>query len=99
MMLEFLSHDQIKKIHSASLKILEDVGVVVYEDSFLKFLADSGVNVDFDKKRVRISPSLVMECVKKTPKRVTLYARDPKYDVELDDGKNCVKQHTICDWT
>lgn len=87
MMLEFLSHDQIKKIHSASLKILEDVGVVVYEDSFLKFLADSGVNVDFDKKRVRISPSLVMECVKKTPKRVTLYARDPKYDVELDDGK------------
>jgi trimethylamine--corrinoid protein Co-methyltransferase len=59
----------------------------VYEDSFLKFLADSGVNVDFDKKRVRISPSLVMECIKKAPKRVMLYARDPKYDVELDDGK------------
>jgi trimethylamine--corrinoid protein Co-methyltransferase len=87
MMLEFLSHDQIKKIHSASLKILEDVGVVVYEDSFLKFLADSGVNVDFGKKRVRISPSLVMECIKKAPKRVMLYARNPKYDVELDDGK------------
>jgi trimethylamine--corrinoid protein Co-methyltransferase len=86
-MLEFLSHDQIKKIHSASLKILEDVGVVVYEDSFLKFLADSGVNVDFGKKRVRISPSLVMECIKKAPKRVMLYARNPKYDVELDDGK------------
>ncbi len=87
MMLEFLSHDQIKKIHSASLKILEDVGVAVYEDSFLKFLADSGVNVDFDRKRARISPSLVMKCIKKTPKRVMLYARDPKYDVELDDGK------------
>jgi len=86
-MLEFLSRDQIKKIHSASLKILEDVGVVVYEDSFLKFLADSGVNVDFDRKRVRFSPSLVMECIKKTPKRVMLYARDPKYNVELDEGK------------
>jgi trimethylamine--corrinoid protein Co-methyltransferase len=86
-MLEFLSRNQIKKIHSASLKILEDVGVNVYENSFLKFLADSGVNVDFDKKTMRISPSLVMECVKKTPKRVTLYARDPKYDVELDNGK------------
>jgi trimethylamine--corrinoid protein Co-methyltransferase len=86
-MLEFLSHDQIKKIHSASLKILEDVGVAVYEDSFLKFLANSGVNVDFDKKRIRISPSLVMECIKKAPKRVMLYARDPKYDVELDDEK------------
>ncbi len=87
MMLEFLSRDQIEKIHSASLKILEDVGVAVYEDSFLKFLAGSGVNVDFDKKGVRFSPSLVMECVKKTPKRVMLYARDPKYDVELVEGK------------
>jgi len=87
MMLEFLSRDQIEEIHSASLKILEDVGVLVYEDSFLKFLADSSVNVDFDKKNVRFSPSLVMECIKKTPKRVMLYARDPKCDVELDDGK------------
>jgi len=86
-MLELLSRNQIKKIHSASLKVLEDVGVVVYEGGFLKFLADSGVNVDFDKKTVRISSSLVMECVKKTPKRVTLYARDPKYDVKLDDEK------------
>jgi len=86
-MLELLSRDQIEKIHSASLKILEDVGVAVYEDSFLKFLADSGVNVDFDKKSVKFSPSLVMECIKKAPKRVTLYARDPKNNVELDDGK------------
>jgi len=87
MMLELLSRGQIEKIHSATLKILEDVGVVVYEDSFLKFLADSGANIDFDKKTVKFSPSLVMECIKKTPKRVTLYARNPKYDVELDDGK------------
>jgi trimethylamine--corrinoid protein Co-methyltransferase len=86
-MLEFLSRNQVKKIHSASLKVLEEVGVAVYEDSFLKFLADSGVNVDFDKKTVRISPSLVMESIKKAPKQVTLYARDPKYDVELEDGK------------
>ncbi len=87
MMLKFLSHNQIKKIHSASLKVLEDVGVAVYENSFLKFLSDSGVNVDFNEKTVRISPSLVMECIKKAPKRVTLYARDPKYDVELEDEK------------
>jgi len=53
MMLELLSRDQIEKIHSASLKILEDVGVVVYDDSFLKFLADSGVNVDFNKKKAQ----------------------------------------------
>ena len=49
-MLEFLSRNQIKKIHSASLKVLEDVGVAVYEDSFLKFLADSGVMLISIKK-------------------------------------------------
>jgi trimethylamine--corrinoid protein Co-methyltransferase len=87
MMLEFLTRDQIEQIHSATLNILEDVGILVYEDSFLKFLASSGVDVDFDRKIVKFSPSLVMECVKKTPKRVTLYARDPRYDVELGDRK------------
>jgi len=86
MMLEILSRDQIKEVHSASFKILEDVGVAVYEDSFLKFLADCGANVDFNKKSVRFPPSLVTECIKKTPKRMMLYARDPKNDVELDDG-------------
>jgi len=87
MMLEFLSRDQIEKIHSASLRVLEDVGVFVYEDSFLRFLADSGADVDYDRKNVKISPSLVMECLKKTPKRMILYARDPKFDVELNDEK------------
>jgi len=86
-MLEFLSRDQIEKIHSASLRVLEDVGVFVYEDSFLRFLSDFGADVDYDKKNVKIPPSLVMECLKKTPKRMILYARDPKFDVELNDEK------------
>ncbi len=86
-MLEYLSRDQIEKIHSASLKILEDVGISVYEHKFLRFLAESGANVDLDKKNVRISPSLVMECIRKTPKQVILHARDPKFDVELNDEK------------
>ncbi|MGD8505856.1 MAG: trimethylamine methyltransferase family protein [Candidatus Bathyarchaeota archaeon] len=86
-MLEFLSRDQVEKIHAASLRILEEVGAVVYEDSFLKFLADSGVSVDFDEKRAKIPSSLVTECIKKTPKRMTLHARDAKHDVELEEGK------------
>ena len=86
-MLEFLSRDQIEQIHSASLTILENVGVFVYEDSFLRFLIDSGMNVDFDKRNVKLPPSLVKECIKKTPKRMILHAQDPKFDVELDDER------------
>jgi len=85
--LEFLTQNQIEKIHASSLKILEEVGVLIHENDFLKFLADNGMNVDFNSKRAKMLPSLVEECIKKTPKHVTLYAREPKHDIELGDGK------------
>lgn len=87
MWLKFLSQDQVEKIHFASLKILEEVGVLIHEYDFLKFLADAGVNVDLDKKRARIPSALINECIKKAPRHVTLYARDPKYNVEFANGK------------
>jgi trimethylamine--corrinoid protein Co-methyltransferase len=87
MKLELLSRDQIEDIHSASIRILEEVGVLIHEVEFLRFLARNGVNVDIDKKRARLSPELVHECIKKTPKHMTLYSIDRKHDVELGDGK------------
>jgi trimethylamine--corrinoid protein Co-methyltransferase len=85
--LQLLGNDDIKSIHAASIEILNDVGVLVHETEFLKLLADNGANIDFDKKRAKMSPELVNECIKKTPKHITLYAMDPKRDVELNgDG-------------
>jgi trimethylamine--corrinoid protein Co-methyltransferase len=85
--LEFLTRDQIESIHASSLKILEEVGVLIHENEFLKFLADDGINVDFNSKRAKISPSIVKECIKKAPKQITLYAREPKHNINLGDGK------------
>ncbi len=85
--LEFLTQDQIEKIHSSSLKVLEEVGVLIHENDFLKFLAQNGVNVDFDDKRAKMPPDLIEECIRKTPKHVTLYAREPKNNISLDEGK------------
>lgn len=87
MRLEFLTRDQIEQIHSSSLKILEEVGVLIHENDFLKFLADNGVDVDFGNKRAKMPSSLIEECIRKAPKRVKLYARDPKHNIELEDGK------------
>lgn len=86
-MLEFLARDQIEHIHSCSLEILEKVGVLIHENDFLKFLADNGANVDFDGKRARMSSALVEECMKKAPKHVTLFAREPEHNVQLEKGK------------
>lgn len=87
MRFRFLNQDQLERIHSASLKILEQVGVMIHDQEFLRFLANAGVNVDMDKKRAKIPSALVNECIKKAPKHVTFYARDPKHNVEFDDGK------------
>lgn len=87
MKLEFLTKDQTEKIHQSSLKILEKVGVMIHQSEFLKFLDDNGINVDFNSKRAKIPRSLVEECLKKAPKKVTLYAREPKYDIKLGDEK------------
>lgn len=87
MWLKFLSLDEVEEIHSASLKILEEVGILIHEHDFLKFLADAGVKVDLEGKRAKIPSTLVNECIKKAPKHVTFYARDPKYDVKFENGK------------
>jgi trimethylamine--corrinoid protein Co-methyltransferase len=87
MKLELLGQDQIKDIHSASIRILEEVGVLIHENDFLRFLGNAGVTVDLDKKRAKMPSSLVDECIKKTPKRVMLYAADRKNNVELGVGR------------
>ncbi len=87
MWLKFLSQDQVETIHSASLKVLEEAGVLVHDTEFLKFLMDKGANVDVSKKRARMPSALVNECLKKAPKHVTFYARDPKHNAVFDDGK------------
>jgi len=87
MWLKFLSQAQVEEIHSASLRVLEEAGVLIRDQDFLKFLADAGARVDFDKRRAKIPSALVNECVKKSPKHVTFYARDPRHDVEFEDEK------------
>jgi len=87
MWLKFLSQDELERIHFASLKILEEVGVLIHEHEFLEFLGRAGVNIDLDRKRARIPSALIDECLKKAPKHVTFYARDSKYNVEFDGEK------------
>lgn len=48
--LQILSRGDVESIHLASMTLLEEVGVKIYNDTVLKLLADAGVEVDFDKK-------------------------------------------------
>ncbi len=49
--LHFLSERDIHQIHTASMQILENTGMVIHHHDVLEKLADSGVAVD--RKKIR----------------------------------------------
>jgi trimethylamine--corrinoid protein Co-methyltransferase len=69
------------------MKLLEEVGVKVYNDTALKLLADAGVDVDFDSKLARIPQNLVKESLVKAPSTIRLYSRDGKHDRVLEGNR------------
>jgi len=79
------SEDALDAIHSASLEVLEKTGIkIVHGESILKMLKDNGCTVDFKKGLVQFPSYVVEEALKKTPKTVVMYGRNPKYDSKLD---------------
>lgn len=72
-----LSDDKLERIHAASLQILEETGVRLFEKQSLELLKSKGVMVE-DGNRVHISSKLVEWALSTAPKRTTLYNRHGK---------------------
>lgn len=83
--LNLLSEGQIEEIHSATLQVLQTVGVEVYEDEALQLLKDAGADVE--GTRVRIPVWLVQQALASAPKSVTLYDRAGEPACVLEKGK------------
>lgn len=84
--LRMLTETQVKRIHSASLRILEETGVVFHEPEAVELLRGAGAKVE-GKNRVRIPSHLVEEAIRSAPKRVTIWSRDGKRAMDLE-GQN-----------
>ncbi|MGD8621922.1 MAG: trimethylamine methyltransferase family protein [Anaerolineales bacterium] len=76
-----LDPEQIQKIHTASLSILERTGVQVDNPSALELFQSAGARVD--GHRVRLSPTIIEDAIDKAPSEFLLAGRDPKHDLEL----------------
>jgi len=66
--LNFLTNNEIERIHEASLHILEKTGVKIGSEKVRKLLANNGAEVK--DTIVRIPRSLVEEAIKKAPKKI-----------------------------
>lgn len=82
--IKYLTNDKIEELHLASLRVLQEVGVVFEHEEALDLFEKHGASVDRAKKRVWIPPFLVEQAIKTAPERVTLAARNPRYDLLLE---------------
>lgn len=85
--LKILSDEEVVRIHESSLMILEQIGIHMPHKEALDIMESVGAKVERNSSIVKIPSQLVMDCVAKTPKSVTLYGRDSKYDMRVkEDG-------------
>lgn len=87
MLSKVLTDDQIKKIHHASLDILQRIGVHIPHKDMLSLFADSGADVDMPGQIVKIPADLITKCIDQAQKQYILYGRDISKKAEFGYGK------------
>ena len=82
--LEILTPQDIRRIHDATLWIIEKVGIRFPSKRSLDIWAAHGAEVDAGKMVVRAKADLIEEALKTCPPVYPLAARDPQQDLSLD---------------
>ena len=82
--LNFLSSDDIQKLHNATLDILDTTGVKFPSTKALEIFAANGAKVDWNSMIVYLPGHVVEEFLAKAPPTYTLAALDPELDLPLD---------------
>lgn len=86
--LRILSDKQVEDLHQATVEVLEAVGIKVQHEKALALLDSCGCKVDFDQQVARIPEEVLMKYLALAPRAFTLYGRDRRYDMPLDDSDN-----------
>jgi trimethylamine--corrinoid protein Co-methyltransferase len=82
--LKFLSDEEVKAMHEATLKIMHEVGVIWTHKPSLDILTDAGCTMNGN--RVCFPPDLVMDSIAKANKRPVIRGRNGQVN-ELGGGK------------
>jgi len=79
-----ITTEETKKIHDATLEVLEYVGMSCPSAKIMKVFESGGAEVDWDGKRVRIPQHLVEEALRKVPHQIVFCGRNPANDILLE---------------
>ncbi len=86
--LEVLSAEQLASIKSATLQIMEDVGVRFPSQRALRVFEDHGARVDWDRQIVRLEPEMVLGAMGHAPRSYVLSGRVDGTDLILDGKRS-----------
>jgi trimethylamine--corrinoid protein Co-methyltransferase len=84
-----LTRTQVACLHEAALTVLEKTGFSYEEglDDTLDMLQEFGMKVDRTQQRIYFPRDKIMEQVARAPQKVTLYSRNGKNDLQLEDDR------------
>jgi trimethylamine--corrinoid protein Co-methyltransferase len=86
--IEVLSAHELQKIQSATLHILETVGVSFPSQRALEVFAAHGAPVDWETQIVRLRPDLVLEAMSRAPRSYRLSGRADGTELLLDGSRS-----------
>ena len=86
-LISLLTDEEVERLHRASLRILETLGVHVPHEEALRLFAEAGAHVDQHAQMVRIPDKVVQECLKVAGRTFTIYGRDRSKKAEFGVGK------------
>lgn len=86
--LEILSADELTAVQSATLDILENVGVRFPSERVLDIFSEHGAQVDKDSQIVRLPSDLVTKSIKKAPRSYKLAGRASDTGLLLDGSSS-----------
>ncbi len=83
--LDLVPHEQLLRIHDASMTLLEEVGIEFRDDESIKIWREAGASVE--GYRVRIGREMLMELISTAPAEYTMESRTPGRAVSLGGQK------------
>jgi trimethylamine--corrinoid protein Co-methyltransferase len=84
--MEVLSEAEIRRIHEATVEILERCGVQVGHPHMLDFLAERGLSVDRERGLVRFTRASLEDALAQIPSQFEVYDREGQFAFVLGDG-------------
>jgi trimethylamine--corrinoid protein Co-methyltransferase len=88
--LRILSDEQLNQLQTATLEILEGVGIFCPSEKALSIYAEHGAQVDINTQMVKLPSSVVMDAMTHAPRFYTMGSRSTDHDLNLDGSSTYI---------